>query len=268
MKPIILACLFIVGLAGAKAQPIKADLFVAYDYVHQFDITQSPTVDSVVLFANVDHQVALYRNVSYGKESDPKAEVEDGDFGMVVHNKVSMTDGKGTPLFTDFLHNVLQERKITLVNGRKEAFIVEEKALNIRWSLQEEYKEIGGRFSCQKAIGTLRGRTYVAWFDRSIPVPLGPWKLHGLPGLLIEVEDTQQQVAFRLRSISYPCKIDASIHAPIEGKHVSLQEFVAIEEKVAEGYIQYLQSRMPRGAVTRITSVSKTPGLEVNYSFE
>ncbi len=268
MKRIPILCLLSLLLSHVQAQQVEADLFVSYKYHHQFDLTTDAKTDSVVLFADIDHQLAWYQNVSYDHKKATKAEVKDGDNGFVIHNKVKLSDETGTPLFTDLQNNRIQERKITMVDGKKQAFIVSDKARNIRWSLKEEFKEIGGRFYCQKAVGVLRGRTYTAWFDRSIPVSIGPWKLHGLPGLLVEAVDEKGQVAFTLSSVSYPCTIQKTISPPLNGASVSLEEFVDIEKNVAEGYIKYLKSKMPRGAVTRITSVSKTPGLEVDYSFD
>lgn len=63
------------------------------------------------------------------------------------------------------------------------------------WKIEDDVMEIGG-YSCQKAITRFKGRNYVAWFTSEIPLPFGPWKLHGLPGLILSVEDDLQEVSF------------------------------------------------------------------------
>lgn len=42
-------------------------------------------------------------------------------------------------------------------------------------------------YVCQKAISHFRGRNYEASFSPEIPIKEAPWKLYGLPGLILKV---------------------------------------------------------------------------------
>lgn len=68
------------------------------------------------------------------------------------------------------------------------------------WNIHTEQKKIGD-FECKKATATFRGRNYSAWFASEIPIPLGPWKMGGLPGLILEIEDDGQNMVVKLQSI-------------------------------------------------------------------
>ena len=46
------------------------------------------------------------------------------------------------------------------------------------------------------ATADFRGRRWTAWFATDIPVSDGPWKLGGLPGLILEAYDDGQQHVF------------------------------------------------------------------------
>ena len=63
------------------------------------------------------------------------------------------------------------------------------------WRIKPETKQIG-QFLCQKATCSFRGRNYIAWFTPEIPVCYGLWKLNGLPGLILEVNDLKNEVIF------------------------------------------------------------------------
>ena len=40
---------------------------------------------------------------------------------------------------------------------------------------------------------SFKGRTWYAWYSEDIPVSEGPWKLYGLPGLILRAYDAQHQ---------------------------------------------------------------------------
>lgn len=63
------------------------------------------------------------------------------------------------------------------------------------WQLSTETSTIHG-YLCQKAVMTFRGRDYEAWFTPEIPLSKGPWKFDGLPGLILEIRDTENQFVY------------------------------------------------------------------------
>lgn len=67
----------------------------------------------------------------------------------------------------------------------------------IDWKLE---KETGNmlKFGVQKATADFGGRQWVAWFTREIPFNEGPYKFNGLPGLVLEIQDTKGQYKFAL----------------------------------------------------------------------
>jgi GLPGLI family protein len=76
-----------------------------------------------------------------------------------------------------------------------------------QWDLIDERKMIDS-LECYKAKTYFKGRNYIAWYCPSISIPNGPWKLGGLPGLIVEAHDTEKQLHFILsgikRSKNYP----------------------------------------------------------------
>ncbi len=64
------------------------------------------------------------------------------------------------------------------------------------WQIQSETKELLG-YSCQLASCDFRGRKWYAWFSTDIPINEGPWKLFGLPGLVLEAYDSKKHYVYR-----------------------------------------------------------------------
>ena len=65
----------------------------------------------------------------------------------------------------------------------------------IDWQMQDADSVVCG-YSCSKAVGEWRGRTWTVWYSMDIPIDDGPWKLQGLPGLILHAEDAQGDFIF------------------------------------------------------------------------
>ena len=65
------------------------------------------------------------------------------------------------------------------------------------WLLTNEKKQVVN-LTLQKATTTWGGRNWIAWFAKEISFQEGPYKFHGLPGLITEVCDDQNNYKFSL----------------------------------------------------------------------
>lgn len=63
------------------------------------------------------------------------------------------------------------------------------------WEIGDSTKVVLG-YECVKATTNYRGRTWTAWFAPEVPVQEGPWKLCGLPGLILEAHDANSDYIF------------------------------------------------------------------------
>ncbi|MBR1520694.1 MAG: GLPGLI family protein [Bacteroidaceae bacterium] len=55
------------------------------------------------------------------------------------------------------------------------------------WALSPDTLTLAG-YLCHAATTTFRGLTWHVWYTDEIPSSTGPWKLHGLPGLIVRAE--------------------------------------------------------------------------------
>ena len=85
---------------------------------------------------------------------------------------------------------------ITVTDGLREDQVTYRDTLNAQqWTIVDSTREVLG-YTCQQATADFRGRRWTAWFATDIPVSDGPWKLGGLPGLILEAYDEWQQHVF------------------------------------------------------------------------
>ena len=63
------------------------------------------------------------------------------------------------------------------------------------WKLDTGSRVIQG-FKCQRALCRFRGRDYVAWYAPEIAISEGPYVFSGLPGLILQLSDQDQNYIF------------------------------------------------------------------------
>lgn len=121
-------------------------------------------------------------------------------------------------------------------------FCYEENKPVIKWVILNDRKVIAN-YACQNAIADFRGRKYEAWFTTEIPISAGPYKFGGLPGLILEIQDSNQNYTFRcigLKKLNpfHPIKSQNFPHT--ETTRVELHNFLL---KKYNNPTQYFNSR-------------------------
>lgn len=65
------------------------------------------------------------------------------------------------------------------------------------WTLTEVRDSVLD-YVCQQAMVDYAGRKWTAWYAPEIPVSDGPWKLFGLPGLILKADDAEGLFSFEM----------------------------------------------------------------------
>lgn len=145
-----------------------------------------------------DRKTKFYSYSTFRVDSSMAADIEKGLSYIEILGKRAAYGKKGVfySVYTDFdKKEIVYCEKI----GLKDYYYTEPLETP-KWKLTNEHKILLG-YSTQKATCKFRGRIYEAWFTPKIPANAGPWKLTGLPGLILEAKDTQGQFAFECIAI-------------------------------------------------------------------
>ncbi|MDE6157119.1 MAG: GLPGLI family protein [Muribaculaceae bacterium] len=115
----------------------------------------------------------------------------------------------------------------------------DEPIYEMEWTIMEDsIKNILG-FECIMAQTDYHGRTWKVWFSPEIPVHDGPWKLHGLPGMILSA-DGGDGFIIEAKGIGYTRQAIPSVY--------SIKDYTKGERKQIladhEHYINNLESIM------------------------
>lgn len=95
------------------------------------------------------------------------------------------------PFYVNLKNDSLYQKKYGIENKNSSKIILftsVESYPVIKWKVTKEMQNILG-YTTYKATTNFRGRAYTAWFAPELPYNYGPWKLNGLPGLILKVEN-------------------------------------------------------------------------------
>lgn len=104
---------------------------------------------------------------------------------------------KGGSISWEFYKNYpVQGKTLYLDIISLDSYQCEETVETPDWQLvPDSTKEILG-YQCQMATTRFKGRQWTVWYTEDIPLDEGPWKLRGLPGLVLSAYDAKRQYVF------------------------------------------------------------------------
>jgi len=142
-------------------------------------------------------------------------------------------------------------------NSLKSNILVQDSIINIYWDIDtSSTNEPLLGYKCNKATGRFRGRNYTVWFTTEIPVKFGPWKLHGLPGLVLKVKDNLNQIHIQATEIviSKAEKIENIAMDDFE-EIITVKDHLLLKKENEGEFLNEVMSRvqstMPRGSVIK-----------------
>jgi len=124
--------------------------------------------------------------------------------------------------------------------------LIKEDFIEFDWEITGEQEVIHG-LNCYRAETTFRCRDYVAWFAPEIPIDAGPYVFHGLPGLIIRIEEKDENRFFELMDFS-PLenpKLNLEVLGLDKNSFGDLPRHCDLEE-VFESYMEVISARMGR----------------------
>lgn len=277
MKRIILLAFGIfslVAMNGQKSQTIDSAYFQVFyrlDYVTDLLRPEKVEKDEMILLVgNSITSYYSYRNfiadsslkanpikyfslVSKGGKMALEIDLSNLSFGL---NNVLYFFDKRTNEFS------CRSRTGSKIYGYREQYRKPE------WKISSDTVSVLGHL-CQKATSEYGGRSWTVWFATGIPVPEGPWKLKGLPGLIMKAEDDSKSFIFECTGFSRLKQKRPIVRDDKDRKMISKKDFVDMYVKTFNDFFNIVTASLgisTEGMIPRDASgnIQPLPSRELN----
>lgn len=201
MKNIILA-LSLFCASFSFAQEFSVDYKIQYTYTHHSNLNalESSNSESLYLFIGENQSVFVNHNIAYEKEIQQRLD-EMSSRGVWDYEKAGQIRSE----FPKQYYKNLESNEVLVLRtlgADMLAYTVLD--TSIVWTILDQEEEEYMGYKVQAATADFAGRSYTAWFTTEIPIPDGPHVFHGLPGLIVDVYDTDKHFRFQLEGIERP----------------------------------------------------------------
>lgn len=169
----------------------------------QGNITIQYSHDSSTSNIKKSKNIVLYANGEQAKQVHSKSQISDkNEYGTRLNDDGIITIiEEPTDYNNVWFYKVSTNDIIKSVKNLKSNFIIYDQDLKYNWEITDEIDSIG-QYQVIKALTNFRGRTFIAWFAPEIPISFGPWKLKGLPGLILKMHDQEQKFTWSVRKLN------------------------------------------------------------------
>ena len=182
----IVCCLLLFALSamGQKQKSMR----ITYKVVYTYSSDLAPRHDVSYLDVQDDGVSCFYSHYFVKSQEIQDSINRRASVSIDMMSKAIAPYDEGQPNFV--YKHIPSEGKLTFATYHVDWFKYSEPIPALQWKIEGKDSVIAG-YHCQAATTSLRGRRWRAWFTLDIPVSDGPWKLCGLPGLILRATDEQ-----------------------------------------------------------------------------
>jgi GLPGLI family protein len=129
----------------------------------------------------------------------------------------------------DFKNNTIYDG-ITLLG---KTYLIHDTIVPPAWKILNDMKEVAGHICMNASLNdTLRKQNTYAWFALDMPVPSGPERFTGLPGIILEVDINNGALVMTADKIELkPITTELAVPEKIKGKKIAFSEYQKLVEK-------------------------------------
>ena len=163
-------------------------------------------------------------NESLYTHNSEQGETEDGSYSW-RHSELRL------------YRNFEKDRKTDIIEMLGKTYIVDDSLHTPTWKIGNQIKDVAG-YICMKAEteDPIKKQKITAWFAQDIPVPAGPERYNGLPGVILELNLNDGDVIIEATSVAFKKPTPDDLKLPkTKGKKINDAAYDAIlRQHIAE----------------------------------
>jgi len=232
------------------------------DLIYTKDVDSKPVTDSLLNVLQVGDACSKFEDYTVFLNEAKASQVKLPD--ELVRIEDSQING-----YCTVVQNY-PKGKMTVREPLYPAFYVYEEPMNkLSWTLKEDTMTVCG-YLCKSAEATYGGRSWIAWYTEDIPSTSGPWKLNGLPGLILKAEDVEHTHCFAAYSLFHLTMDIKDVNSPLDQK-ISRDKFITYRNKIKTD-VQSVKNPfyfIPVNSLKSVTVMKRgNPKIVINENFE
>ena len=189
MKRIIILLVFAISYCGFSQKKVgkNSDLWVSYEMIYKKYLTSESTqnVNTILIVTSQGSLFTFEAMMNFDKIQQER-ELTDSD---VLLNR--------SPFYFLIKSNGDSTEHFETIGSDSYEF---KENLNHDWKLINQDTIMSG-YPCKKATVKYAGREWSAWYNPEIPITVGPYKFHGLPGLVMLLKDSENVFSFIVNEV-------------------------------------------------------------------
>ena len=245
-------------LAIASLAQEKADIMVSYTY--EFPNYKTGERSS-------HNQYILLANTKESKFYSPRTEQIDSmkstPEGVANYNEMTRNAYFGGKMKdipradgSFYVTKSFLEGKLRHYESVSQDKLMSEETLSpVDWVIGDSTKMILG-YECSYASAKLNGREWDVWFATDIAIQDGPWKLRGLPGLILEAETNDGMYHFIATGVQSTNQPVGSIYLADQYEKVNRKDLWKAKRAFFDNPLGAINSRYGGGSITKVTDAN------------
>lgn len=232
-----------IGSMFAQSSMIR----LSYDYKWKF--AGKENVHHYLLHTSADRSM-FYNPVAYWMDQSARDEVAAQAYGTMA--AAMQASGRGAEVpnrsVSMYIDKSFADSKKTVYDDFLDVFVWYDETFDeMTWDISPDSTQIILDYECVMAESDYHGRHWTAWFAPEIPIQDGPWKLAGLPGLILKATENRGIHSFIATGIEHTMEPVPEMLVAEWYHKENRKKYLQTKKALHDNPIVYLLADMPPG---------------------